>query len=293
MAHSTPLLPDNDQNKDIGSAVSGYADTRPRLSCQHVLTNRSQNSFGSLLVDTVAGVSAMLDILVVSSSAIRPTIFIDLEGVNLGREGELCLLAIHHTVSKRSFVVDVYCLGTSAFSAPASDGTTTLKTILESPTIAKGIFDVRNDSAALYHGFGVRLQSMHDIQLLEIVARPQLWGSSRRFRAGLDKVVRSHSNMTAAETAEWTVTKTLGVRLFAPEKGGSYDVFRQRPLNPLLIPYSVNDVVCLPQLFEKFTSALPKHTKRDVASKTEQGILESLSPQYRGRGRDRALSPWA
>ena len=235
----------------------------------------------------------MLDILVVSSSAIRPTIFIDLEGVNLGREGELCLLAIHHTISKRSFVVDVHCLGASAFSIPASDGTTTLKTILESPIIAKGIFDVRNDSAALYHGFGIRLQCMHDIQLLEIVARPQIRAGSRRFRSGLDKVVRSHSNMIAAETADWTATKILGVRLFAPEKGGSYDVFKQRPLNPLLIPYSINDVVCLPQLFEKFIGNLSKHTKRDVESKTEQAILETMSSQYRGKGRDRTFSPWA
>lgn len=235
----------------------------------------------------------MLDILVGSSSTIRPTIFIDLEGVNLGREGELCLLAIHHTISKRSFVVDVHCLGASTFSTPASDGTTTLKTILESPTIAKGIFDVRNDSAALYHGFGVRLQCMHDVQLLEIVARPQIWANSRRFRSGLDKVVRSHSNMTAAETANWTATKILGVRLFAPEKGGDYDVFKQRPLNPLLIPYSINDVVCLPQLFEKFTNNLSKHAKRDVESKTEQAILETLSSQYQGKGRDRTFSPWA
>jgi exonuclease 3'-5' domain-containing protein 1 len=223
----------------------------------------------------------------------RPTIFIDLEGVNLGREGELCLLAIHHTISKRSFVVDVHCLGASAFSTPASDGTTTLKTILESPTIAKGIFDVRNDSAALYHGFGVRLQCMHDIQLLEIVARPQIWPGSRRFRCGLEKVIHRHSNMTAAEAADWTATKTLGIRLFAPEKGGSYDVFKQRPLNPLLTPYSINDVICLPQLYDKFTSNLSQHVKRDVESKTEQAILETLSPQYRGNGRDRTFSPWA
>ena len=235
----------------------------------------------------------MLDILVGSRATIRPTIFIDLEGVSLGREGELCLLAIHHTISKRSFVVDVHRLGASAFSTPASDGTTTLKTVLESPTIAKGIFDVRNDSAALYHGFGVRLQCLHDIQLLEIVARPQIWASSRRFRCSLEKVIRRHSNMTLAETADWSATKTLGVGLFAPERGGSYDVFKQRPLNPLLIPYSINDVICLPQLYDKFSSNLSPHVKRDVESKTEQAIVETMSPRYRGNGRDRTLSPWA
>ena len=99
--------------------------------------------------------------------------------------------------------------------------------------------------------------------------------------------------MIAAETADWTATKISGVRLFAPEKGGSFDVFKQRPLNPLLIPYSINDVVCLPQLFEKFISNLSKHTKRDVKSKTEQAILETLSSQYQGKGRDRTFSPWA
>jgi exonuclease 3'-5' domain-containing protein 1 len=234
----------------------------------------------------------MLDILEASPS-VRPTIFIDLEGVYLGREGQLCLMAIHHTVSNRSFVIDVHHLGAAAFRTPASDGITTLKTVLESPTIPKGIFDVRNDSAALYHGFGVRLQHIRDIQLLEIVSRPQTWPGSWKFRNGLEKVVRGHSNMTAAEMNSWTATKIAGVKLFAPEKGGTYEVFKQRPLNQALIPYSINDVVCLPHLYEKFTSTLSEQMRRDVESKTEHAILETLSPQFQGKGPHMSFSPWA
>ena len=233
-----------------------------------------------------------LDTLEASPTA-QPTIFIDLEGVNLGREGQLCLIAIHHTVSNRSFVVDVHSLGAAVFSTTALDGQTTLKSILESPSIPKGIFDVRNDSAALYHGFGIRVRCMHDVQLLEIVSRPQRGAGSWKYRSGLGKAIRDHSDMSAAEMNSWSTMKTTGVRLFAPDQGGTYEVFKQRPLAQVLIPYSVNDVIHLPQLYRKFSCTLTEKLRTDVKSETERAIVQTLSPLFNGKGSHMSVSPWS
>lgn len=231
----------------------------------------------------------MLEVLKASTGP-RPSIFIDLEGVKLGREGQICLLAIHYTTSRNTFVVDIHHLGASAFTTPALDGTTTLKSLLESPTILKGIFDVRNDSAGLYHGFGIQLKGIEDLQLLEIVSRPR---SRWRLRNGLDKTVREHGGMTFTEFAAWKNTKEAGIKLFVPEKGGSYEVFKERPLDPVLLKYSMNDVACLPKLYEKFAEGLGKNVKEEVRAKTWDAIAQTFSASYQGNGQERALSPWA
>jgi len=80
------------------------------------------------------------------------------------------------------YIVDVHKLQSAAFNTATADGTT-LKSILESTGIIKVFFDLRNDSDALYHHFGVRLCGVEDIQLMENAARPAF---RRRYVNGLD-----------------------------------------------------------------------------------------------------------
>lgn len=49
---------------------------------------------------------------------------------------------------------------------------TSLKRVLESPTIPKVFFDVRNDSDALHNHFGINLDCIQDVQLMENATRP-------------------------------------------------------------------------------------------------------------------------
>jgi exonuclease 3'-5' domain-containing protein 1 len=49
-------------------------------------------------------------------------------------------------------------------------------------------------------------------------------------------------------TSEWKAVKEAGVKLFAPEKGGSYEVFEKRPLDPRILAYCAQDVALLPDL---------------------------------------------
>jgi exonuclease 3'-5' domain-containing protein 1 len=59
-------------------------------------------------------------------------------------------------------LVDIYTLGDKAFPTIGAGGRT-LKGILESDSIPKVFFDVRNDSDALFSHFQIRLAGIHDL----------------------------------------------------------------------------------------------------------------------------------
>lgn len=68
--------------------------------------------------------------------------------------------------------------------------------------------------------------------------------------------------MTPAEKRAWNTFKEKGGQAFKPEKGGSYEVFNKRPLHPDLIIYCVQDVVCMPGLYEVYARQLDFATKK-------------------------------
>jgi exonuclease 3'-5' domain-containing protein 1 len=233
-----------------------------------------------LLVDTGASIREMLDTISPPHPSARPRIFIHLHNIYWGGQDRLCFLAIHYTVSSQSFIIDVYNLGATAFSTPASDGTTTFKTILESPTIPKCIFGVQNELASLYHGLGVRLRCVHDVQLFEVATRLPMSPASWRFRSEFDAVVVRYSNMSVEEMNDWITMKSSAVRLGADEseKGATYDVFMQQLRNQSVSPYSVNYVACLPFLYEKFAHKLTAQMIVELEFMTERAIANALSP---------------
>lgn len=97
------------------------------------------------------------------------TLCLDLEGQNLGRNGTLTLISIHLLPDQETHIIDVQTLGTAAFTT--TDGTTTLKSILEDERYPKYIWDVRNDADALKSHHDVGLAGVTDIQLLENATR--------------------------------------------------------------------------------------------------------------------------
>ncbi|GKZ52037.1 hypothetical protein AbraIFM66951_009920, partial [Aspergillus brasiliensis] len=82
------------------------------------------------------------------------------------------------------FLVDIHTLGTKAFDHATPDGTT-LRSTLESPSIPKVLFDVRNDSAALFHQYHVELAGVHNLQVMELGTRSH----PGKFLTGLGKCI--------------------------------------------------------------------------------------------------------
>lgn len=133
-----------------------------------------------VLVDSMTALRDMLKALQGSSE-----LAVDCEGLSLDRHGKLCLLAL----SPRAncvFVVDVSVLGQRAFTTTSETevetvdmvgdhgdngacqvpkGGVTVKALLEDAAVQKLLYDVRRDSDALYHQYGVQLQNVLDLQV--------------------------------------------------------------------------------------------------------------------------------
>jgi exonuclease 3'-5' domain-containing protein 1 len=238
------------------------------------------------LIDTPAAIA----LLVASLSDLPnhpPSLYVDLEGINLSRHGSISILQLHVLPTDKTYLVDVHTLGAEAFSTVAKNGHT-LKSILESEQISKAFFDIRTDSDALYSLYGIKVAGICDIQLMELATR----SFSKRCINGLAKCIERDLTMTARERQNWKVTKERGVKLFAPEHGGSYEVFNSRPLSEEVRKYCMQDVQLLPRLWLHYSPMLEPYWKRKVEDATKDRIKLSQSANFNGKGRHMALGPW-
>lgn len=217
----------------------------------------------------------------------EPPLFLDLEGVSLSRDGTVSLVNILVPTKKHVYLVDVFTLQGRAFTVSDAQGTT-LKDILESQNIINVFFDVRNDSDALFAHYGICLQGIEDVQLMEVASRNR----GRRFVKGLSKCIQRDLYLAATERIDWESAKDKGLKLFHPDKGGSYAVFNERPLCEEIITYSVNDVRYLPRLRQLYMARMSSAWRTKVDVETRRRVTLSQSAEYVPRGKDKAISPW-
>jgi exonuclease 3'-5' domain-containing protein 1 len=216
-----------------------------------------------------------------------PSLYIDLEGVNLSRQGTVSILQVLVYPHNRTYLIDVHSLGSEAFSRAGANGQT-LKLVLESEAIPKVFFDVRNDSDALFSHFGICLAGVQDLQVMEFASRRV----SARFVSGLSKCIERDLIMATTEKQTWLATKEKGLKLFAPERGGSYEAFNARPLATDLTLYCVQDVQLLPRLWSGYSSKLSRGLLAKVKTATENRVKLSQSKMYNGHGKHMAVGPW-
>lgn len=188
----------------------------------------------------------------------------DLEGRDLGHNGTVDILAIYDVEANHTYLFDIYKMQHMAFSAGAQ-GQWSLKELIEMgggsslpPTQVRGVesgeesliqakasadgnilfllFDVRMDSAALFHLYGVRLGgtrrpanatcgNVYDLQVAQVM------NSNSKWLIGLGKSLGMYI------TPQDHAATERGKRAFAPEFGGTYDAWTQRPLSQDLIQY--------------------------------------------------------
>jgi exonuclease 3'-5' domain-containing protein 1 len=241
------------------------------------------------LVDTPEAVVKVVDGIV---DAIRtPLIFVDLEGINLSRQGSISLMQILLPPAPVVHLLDLFSLQDQTFTT-AGTAKKTLKDILQSEQYIKVFFDVRNDSDALFSHHGVDLNGVVDLQLMEYASRPR----AGRFIKGLAKCISEDYSWTSDERHRWNLVKEAGQKLFAPEKGGSYSVFNERPLLKELVEYCIQDVLALPRLLCKYADRLGPHMVVQVLGEGRRRVAESQGVSFNGTGRHMALAPsfqWA
>lgn len=71
-----------------------------------------------------------------------------------------------------------------------------------------------------------------------------------QYVSGLATCIKRDGGLTWKQAEEAKLVKNEGLQLFAPEKGGSYEVFNERPLQPRIEMYCVQDVMHMPKLWQ-------------------------------------------
>ncbi|KAJ5527079.1 hypothetical protein N7513_011238 [Penicillium frequentans] len=270
----TPVITTGDQRVTLAEAMESM-HLRPAIEAEPLIT----------VVDTSTGMKELLEAL--NNLPIDPpSLYIDIEGVNLSRNGSISIMQIFVLPQRRIYLVDIHVLKDEAFSQQGPSGIT-LRSVLESPSIPKVFYDVRNDSDALFAHYQIALDGIQDLQLMELASRK----SSKKYVTGLGKCIEYDAQMTSGERASWKLTKDTGRKLFAPELGGSYEVFNTRPLPDIIIQYCAQDVHLLPKLWRKYHQAMTPAWAEKVETEVKNRIELSRSATYKSNGREKALGP--
>lgn len=231
---------------------------------------------------TVISTNAELKIFL-SSIKSGNTIYLDLEGKNLSRNGTLTLVTMLIQPQNVTRVIDVLSLGESAFDIESEEGTS-LRSILENPDIPKSIWDTRNDADALWAHFRVALAGVTDVQLLENASRPEWMENSRL--SGLAKAILYDIKLGFMERERWLRTKDSIRNLM------SQDVFSTRPLDPKTLLYCINDVVHLPALQKYYMQRITPDWLAKARRESNLRIADARSPGYQPQSPDKVFAPW-
>lgn len=213
----------------------------------------------------------------------RGTLYVDLEGKKLGRNGTLDIVTVLGSEKKPPSLIDVRTLGDAAFTTPGNDAGRTFKEIFEDPHVIKCFWDVRGDANALWSHYRVRLAGVTDVQLLENATR---WGNKRRL-AALDTAVEQYLRLPQEVLGPWLDAKK-GVRVLLD---ADEDLFSHRPLAPKIISYCANDLRWLPTLRRIYTRRANSHLLQKVCVESAKRVDEACGPDYQPERKDMRLGP--
>jgi exonuclease 3'-5' domain-containing protein 1 len=200
---------------------------------------------------------------------------------DLCRSGELLLAQIAGPTGP-VILIDILQLGQSAFDEGG------LRALLESTSVTKLVFDGRSDADALFHLHGVRLANVCDCQVLCAFHHDHVraGGDSRAAPSAdrlpsLGKALSSCPGLAGGDGAALGVLKKAVQPLFVPEQGGSYEVWRERPLRQSLIEYAAADVAHLHTLRASWGGVVSDAT---MAAITQRRIERAITAEAPAKG---------
>lgn len=230
----------------------------------------------SALISSAADLKAFL-----SSISSSNTLYLDLEGNRLSRDGTISLITILLYPEKAVHLLDVMTLKDLTFTVASNSGKT-LKSIFEDPDIPKCIWDVRNDADALWALYHVGLAGVTDIQLLENATRV----GDKTYVHGLDKCVQFDLKLGFMALNRWLRTKNDTRKLM------STGVFDTRPLDIQTIQYCVNDVTHLPDLQDVYMKRIEGDWFAKVKTESAARVVEAHGPDYDPQSSMKTRGPW-
>lgn len=260
-------------------------DSLTKMMARHGLAEERIPIPPGFLVDSAEKASELVDTLVAQSDA---KLYLDFEGINLCRDGRVCLGQLTFPQAPFIYLLDFVKLPEVLEVVGSGSSSTSLRSILEGNQFTKFIFDPRSDSDALYHTCGkVHLANVVCLQLCD-VKRDREAGCQRRLVNGLKRVLAD--TVPSCQRAEVAEMKEHGLRLFAPELGGSYAVFEERPLSKAIIDYCRVDVAFFSLLEARLYERLSAAGKAWVRQRSAERVAICLGPPFK-HGRAMAAAP--
>ena len=239
----------------------------------------------TIIVDKATTVAEMLDDLQ-AQPVNPPSLYIDLEGVNLGRKGTISIIQLYALASRTIYIIDIETLQQSAFDISNASGIS-LRSLLTSPSIPKVFFDVRSDADALYNLYDIDLQNVHDVQLLETASRSERRDVLKSLRDALSGLPASE--ISYDEVWDFQKMKESNA-IFIPEKGGSWDVLTSRPIHPHILTYCRQDVIYLPVLWKYCNKTIEAAWRDKAELATHERLSNAKDPAYTAQHNKK--SPW-
>ena len=236
-----------------------------------------QSPFSIVLVDSYGRLMELL-LIIESNYSDQMIIAVDFEGVKLNRSGQLCLvqLTCSHMPS-RVYVLDVFVLPQALHFATPNG--LSIKSILEDITIQKIWFDPRNDVDALYHQFGIVVQRIFDLQLAEVAVRRSK-GFQVKYVLSLQKCLAACDRLEQTQKNFAEFINKCGKQLFEPDFGGSYEIFRNRPLLDHILIYAAHDSRYMLLLYSCYSEALTDAWNQRVRAASHQRAQWYMHPTY-------------
>lgn len=246
--------------------------------------------FASSLISTPRELHEFL-----SSIPPRATLYVDLEGDNICRNGSISVLTILIHQLQEIRIIDILSLGYSAFTTPSDSGET-LKTILEDRSITKCFWDVRNYADALWALYNVNLTNVIDIQLLENASRKT--GRDKEYLARRETAIRNDLNPVVG--AKHTgLDRPLGsswIPIQGSGKGSDelqdFPRILRRPLDKDIILDCTRDVLHLRSLRDVYMKRISIAWLGKVRQESAKRIAQAHGEEYVPQSPLEAKGPW-
>lgn len=105
--------------------------------------------------------------------------------------------------------------------------------------------------------------------------------------------INKDCDLAPKQKEELKQIKQGGKSLYAPDRGGSYEVLNERPMRREIIDYCAQDVTFLPSLWLRYSMRVTPEWAAKVDVETEKLIQQSQSSDFELSEEAKRMSPWA
>ena len=229
------------------------------------------------LIDTAAACKEVVAKLLNESE-----VACDLEGVDLSRRGKVSILQLApRSDPSQVYLIDITTLQQDAFVSGD------LSKLLESESVLKVMFDPRNDCDALHHVHQQKVNNIYDVQIAFCVKEnTKNRGRQMRYVKGMKGCLELIANSSPALRSEMRAAESVkeqGLKLFAPELGGCYSVWEERPLQPVLVKYCAYDVKYLFAMKDMWGGVYDSKIVERSRARVDKAVARSVAVEGRQR----------